>query len=179
MSTLTYIVGRPNYDWEVLLQDVLENGAFSPQGVAGATLTLTFGGIQLVMTGVNLLATGARTVSSGSITGFSIIDNGQTVLTMAGLASANFSDLQAMVNGAAGLHPYDEAFKTLFSPFFMDEAVNATGSADGESFLGSSGVDSFNGGGGDDYVRGNGGVDTLAGGAGWDFLTYEYDVRTV
>jgi Ca2+-binding RTX toxin-like protein len=179
VSTLTYTAGRPNHDWEILLQNVLANGTFSPQGVAGASLTLTFGGIQLVMSGVNLLATGAQTVTSGTITGFSIINNGQTVLTMSGLTSANFADLQNMIVGSVGQEPYSETFKTLFAPFFTDEAVNATGSADDDSLLGSSGVDTLNGGGGDDYMRGNGGVDNLIGGAGRDVLDYRFDARTV
>jgi Ca2+-binding RTX toxin-like protein len=179
MSILTFIAGRPSHDWEAILQAVLENGAFSPQGSAGATLTLSFGSLQLVVTGANLLATGNRTVTSGTISGISLIDNGQTVLTMSGLALPAFANLQSMLDDAVGVDPHSEAFKTAITPFFMNEAVNATGSADGDTFLGSSGVDAFNGGGGDDYARGGAGVDTLDGGTGDDGLDYLFDARTV
>jgi Ca2+-binding RTX toxin-like protein len=179
MSILTFIAGQPNHDWEALLQNLLENGAFSPQGITGTTLTLSFGGLQLVVTGANLLATGNRTVVSGTIGGLSIIDNGQTVLTMSGLTLPTFANLQSMLNGAAGLNPQGEAFRTLISAFFTDEAVNATGSGGGDTFLGSAGADTFSGGDGDDHARGSSGVDTLDGGTGNDFIDYRFEARTV
>ncbi len=179
MSTLVHSVGRPNFDWEVLLQNIMANGSFSPIGSAGTSLTMSFGGAQVVFTGTGLLATGARTVTAGTITGFTIIDGGQTVLTMSGLTSANFADLQTMVNGSVGLDPYSAAFKLIIAPFFTDEPVNATGSGDGELTIGSSGIDNILGNGGNDYVQGAGGVDNLFGGTGQDMLDYRFDTRTV
>jgi Ca2+-binding RTX toxin-like protein len=179
MSTLTYSAGRPQYDWEIKLQNILATGTFSPLNAAGGTLTLTAGADVFTITGAGLLASGARTVTAGTITGFSISSGGQNILTMTGLTLPTFTNLQNMVSGAAGLAPYSEAFKTLFTPFFMNEAVNATGSGDGDSIFGSSGVDTINAGGGDDYVRAGGGVDNLDGGGGSDFLDFSGVLRTV
>ena len=179
MSTLVHSVGRPGYDWEVLLQQIMENGAFTPIGSAGTTLTRSLGTAQVIFTGTGLLATGPNTVTAGTITGFTIIDNGQTVLSMTGLTSANFADLQTLVTGSVALDPYSEAFKAIFAPFFTDEPVNATGSNADESTIGSAGVDTISGNGGDDYIRGAGGVDNLFGGAGRDVLDYRFDTRTV
>jgi Ca2+-binding RTX toxin-like protein len=179
MSTLTYLSGRPVYDWEIILQNILANGTFSAPTGGGTGLSLAFGSLRFDLIGTGFAVAGPRTVSAGFITGFSIVDNGQTVLTMSGLTLPTFSDLQTMVTGSIGVDPYGETFKTLFAPFFMNEAVTATGTGDGESIFGSNDVDQINAGGGDDYVRAGNGVDFLDGGTGWDFLDYSGDVRTV
>jgi trimeric autotransporter adhesin len=179
MSTLTSFLGRPNFDWEIILQDILENGTFSAPTGGGTALSLTYGTLKFNLVGSGLAISGPRTISAGSITGFSIVDGSQTILTMTGLLLPTFGHLQTLINGSAGIDPYGEPFKALFAPFFLNEALSATGSGDGESLLGSSGIDNINSGGGDDYVRGGSGVDTLNGGTGNDFLDYFSDVRTV
>ncbi len=102
MLTINSIVGRPGFDWEILLQNVLEHGTFSPQGVAGTTLSLTYGTLHLDITGTNLLASANHTITSGAITGASIVDNGQTVITLAGLTLATAADFQTILMDQQG-----------------------------------------------------------------------------
>ena len=181
MATLSIFVGRDVSDWEVILQDLLENGELSPVGgPAGTALTLTFGDLELQIVGTNLEASGTRTIDTGSITEFSIVDDGVTVLTMTGLVNAGAADLQSMLDGASGLIAQSEEFKALIAPLFTEEPLDATGSGGRDTILGSGSVDTIDAGDGNDYVRGGGGVDTLNGeGGDADFLDYRWDTRTV
>ncbi len=170
MSTLTITAGGPQYSWITILHDILENGTFSPQGASGSTLTLTTGGLALRLNGNNLLAIGDRTISAGTITGFTLISSGNTVLTMTGLNSANAADLQSLVNGAGGVLANSTAFLTLIGPLFTDEALTATGSSGSDTIYGSAATDNINGGAGNDMLYGDAGNDTLFGGDGDDGL---------
>ncbi len=179
MAKLTFTSGKPSFNWEALLQDILENGVFSPVGAISTKLSLDYNGMHFVLNGVDLLASAGRTIISGTITGFTLSDGNQKVLTMTGLTLLGAADLQAILSGSYGQVPGSEAFRSLFAPLFTRETVNATGSNSGDTILGSANVDNINGAGGNDYIRGGKGVDTLSGGAGTDTVEYRFDVRTV
>jgi RTX calcium-binding nonapeptide repeat (4 copies) len=172
MSTLTSVVGRPGYDWEILLQNLMANGTFSAPTGGGTGLSMVLGNLHIDFTGAGLAISGGRTVTAGTITGFTLVDTGQTVITMTGLLLPTAANLQSFLTGSVGADPYGETFKILFAPFFTNEAVTATGSGDGESLFGGTAVDHINAGGGDDYVRAGGGVDFLDGGTSRDWLEY-------
>ena len=133
MSIFTSLIGRPSYDWETLLQNVLANGSFTAPTGGGTGLSITFGNVHFDLTGTNLAISGARTITAGAITGFTLVDAGQNVMTMSGLTLPTFTDFQTWMNGSVGIQPYSETFKTLFAPFFTNEAVTATGSGDAPS----------------------------------------------
>jgi Ca2+-binding RTX toxin-like protein len=179
MATIRYFTGRPQHDWEVVLQDALANGTFSAIGTSETELTLTIGNRQIIFTGTGLMASAARTIDSGTITGIAIREAGQAVMSVTGLTSTTAADLQVAINGAGGLAPYSEEFKDATSNLVTGEFFNATGSAASDTILGTARVDNLNGGAGDDYMRGGGGVDTLAGGTGFDMLAYNFDTRSV
>ncbi len=179
MATLKYFVGRPSFDWEALLQDVLENGVFNNIGAALNTLDLVFGDVTLRLVGSNLEAGTSRTLATGTITGMSLIKGGQTVSTISGLTSASASDFQYWLNNAGGLGATSEELKAVLARMFTGEFLNGTGSSSADSFIGTKAADTFSGGGGDDYIRGFDGVDTLNGGAGRDMIAYNYDTRSV
>jgi Ca2+-binding RTX toxin-like protein len=179
MATIKYFAGRPQHDWEVILQDVLANGTFSTIGTTETQLTITIGDRQVIVTGTGLMATAARTIDAGAITAIAIREAGQAVMSVTGLASTTAADLQTAINGAGGLEPYSEQFKDVAANLVTGEFFIATGSAASDTILGTARIDNLNGGAGDDYMRGGASVDTLVGGAGRDFLAYYFDPRTV
>jgi Ca2+-binding RTX toxin-like protein len=176
MATLTFFAGRPTFDWEVALQDILENGIVSPTGTATDTLTVTRGGLRLVVEGTNLSASNGRTVSGGAITSLKIFDGSAEGLRFTGITSMTASNLQILLDSVAGLDPYGEPIKAYFTPL---EAYSGDGSSEADSFLGSAGIDTINGGGGQDYLRGGGGVDVIDGGDSTDdMVDYRFDTRS-
>ncbi len=179
MSRLIYTAGKPSYNWEAVLQDILENGTLSPIGTTGDTLSVDYNGKHLVLSGSNLQSSAARTIVSGTITGFSLSDGSNTVLTMSGLTLLQGSDLQAMIDGANGLAPGSVALRSLIAPMMTRETVITTGSAGGDTILGSAGIDRLAGAGGNDVIIGGAGVDVLSGGTGIDILDYRFETRSV
>jgi Ca2+-binding RTX toxin-like protein len=187
MSSLTYFFGRPDFDWEFLLRDVLANGTFANVTATHADLQWINGGttITLALTGTGIATADVNTINpGGDISSFSlIVNNGgaNTVLTTSGLSDLSSAELQTIFDGVTGAtDPTTDAFHDHIGPMFTDESVTVTGSADGDSIFGSASTDTINAGdGGFDYIRPGEGVDIVNGGAGEDFLDYGADAARV
>ena len=177
--TWTFNAGRPDCDWEELLQDVLANGDF--QDTSNTQLTTldieTVGGVILRLTGTNLAANGSRSMTGGSIDSFELIDSDTTsVFTYAFDTALGYATFAPTLAGAVGLDPHGADFRDLLETL-VNDPINATGSADADSIFGTPDDNTLDGGGGDDYFRGGGAttVDTIDGGDGNDFLDLGFD----
>src|SRR3954464_8979361 len=129
MSSLTYFAGRPDFDWEFLLRDVLANGTLANN--TGTTIDLEWidsgHTITLSLTGSGITNSNADTLTGGNFTGFSLaFDDGgsTTVLTMSALTLLSFSDMQTILDGPTGsTDPTSDGFHTLIGPMFTDEQL--------------------------------------------------------
>src|SRR4051812_37462813 len=104
-AILTFSDGRPTFDWEVVLQDVLANGIF---GTDVGTAVLTSGsGAFLTLTGDSALTTvGDRTITGGNILQFVLDDGAGHTMTMVysgGMVS--LLDLTNIMGAVIGLDP--------------------------------------------------------------------------
>jgi Ca2+-binding RTX toxin-like protein len=166
MANVIHSVGQPAFDWQALLDAVLNNGTLSNIGGGPqALITLTFGTTVLEISGVGLTVGAARQLTAGTITGFVLKSGATTVLTQNAFVAAPtftaFNTLLANNNNAN------------FDAVFAKEGLNVTGSAAAFESLGTSRFnDTVNGNAGDDFIEGNAGVDTFNGGADYDTLGF-------
>ncbi len=163
MANVVYSVGRPAFDWEFLLDNVINNGVLSG---GGAFVNLTFGTTVLRINGAGLAVSGGQ-LSAGTISGFQLFSGATLVVTENGYLSpptiAQFNAMLANYNDATS------------DAVFAKEGLTVIGSAAGETLRGSAFNDTINTGdaGPNDgnFVFLSYGTDTINGGLFYDMIS--------
>ncbi len=163
MANVVYSVGRPAFDWESLLDNVINNGVLAG---SGALVTLTFGPTVLRISGAGLVVTAGQ-LSAGTISGFQLLSGTTVVVTENGyLSPPTFSQFNAL------LANFNDA---TYNAVFAKEGLTVIGSAAGETLRGSAFSDTINTGdaGPNDgnFVFLSYGTDTINGGLFYDMIS--------
>ena len=83
MANVVFSVGRPAFDWEFLLENVINNGTLAG---SGALVTITFGTTVLRISGAGLATAGGQ-LTAGTISGFQLFSGATLVATENGYLS--------------------------------------------------------------------------------------------
>ncbi len=163
MANVVHSVGQPLFDWEVLLEDVINNGTLAG---GGALVTITFGTTVLRISGAGLAIAGGQ-LTAGTISGFQLFSGATLVVTENGYITpptiAQFNALLTVYNDAS------------YNAVFAKEGLTVIGSAAADDLRGSAFNDTINTGdaGPDDgnFVYLSYGTDTVNGGSFYDIIS--------
>ena len=111
-----------------------------------------------------VVANGREITSSTGFTSYVLMENGVAVATVTDV-NLSAATVNALLDNAAGVDPYGDAFITFLGPLFS-VPLTVTGSTGNDIIYGSTTNDTINAGAGDDYIRPRGGFDLINGGAG-------------
>jgi hypothetical protein len=132
MANVVYSVGSPAFNWEFLLQDVINNGTLSG---SGALVTITFGTTVFKISGAGLAIAGGQ-LTAGTISGFQLLSGATLIVAENGyLSPPTFAQFNAL------LANYNDA---TYEAVFAREGLTVIGSADGENLRGSAFNDTIN-----------------------------------
>ena len=154
------------YDDLEILNGVFAGGAIT-QRLAGRFTYVATDGLVLSLTGTGFLYDAAGLPTAGTVTGFSIKQEGVSILVASDL-SATLASIFLLVTGqSSGNTPVAPDPVTLMGVLFGGDDVYY-GSGRDDDVVGRGGNDTFFGGLGDDWFAGGAGTDWIDGGGGWN-----------
>lgn len=169
-TTLTFQNGQPGFDWQSLLQQVLQTGTFGSDSTDVGSMDLLLGDIRLTIyaSGDDIDVTGG-VLTAGTITSIELWDDTDRVFGATFSHNVSYTAVQSLRGDVATPQDLLDGLLT----WFGGEAVNATGSNADDAIYGGTDNDTLDGGDGRDMLVGGAGNDTLSGGNDWDEVRYD------
>ena len=171
MSNLVHHVGDPPVDWGRELADALENGTFNLVTATSTSISLVRDDITLVLGGVGLGANGPRSLTSGTITAFTLLVSGETVLVQNGFATPPTAAAFQTLLSALDANLSGDQIYAAYAPVFLGEEMVVTGSNGDDDTFGSPFGDTLSGNAGEEIFRISAGNDFVDGGADYDMIS--------
>ncbi len=168
MANWTFTNGRPNFDWQTTLADLISNGVFTTVGAGLPSVILESGTYQLVITSAtsDIETSDADTIIAGTGLTFEMFDGATSIFSLSSFTDPrDYTDVQTVLDdGGTNI----QQIFALLAP----ESMTIVGSGDSEALFGGSSADTISGNAGDDTITGGDGADSIDGGADTDTLDY-------